>query len=111
MKPGAKEPRALASGPNVRTKPFGLPLRRLEKVTRRKGGTLINHHRSNGYAPHQQAKPKQRFVPQIDTALPNLQSNLGAIALKPSDADMALIATLERGHRLTSPKGIAPQWD
>jgi 2,5-diketo-D-gluconate reductase B len=24
---------------------------------------------------------------------------------------MALIATLERGHRLTSPKGIAPQWD
>lgn len=41
----------------------------------------------------------------------NLQSNLGATALSLSDADMALIATLERGQRLTSPKGIAPQWD
>jgi hypothetical protein len=48
MKPGAKEPRAPASGPNVRTKPFGLPFRRLEKVTRRKGGTLSGRYRSNG---------------------------------------------------------------
>jgi 2,5-diketo-D-gluconate reductase B len=41
----------------------------------------------------------------------NLQSNLGATALTLSDADMAQIAMLERGHRLTSPKGIAPHWD
>ena len=41
----------------------------------------------------------------------NLQSNMGAVALTLSDADMAQIATLERGHRLTSPKGIAPVWD
>ncbi|MFW0756707.1 2,5-didehydrogluconate reductase DkgB [Pseudomonas sp. H11T01] len=41
----------------------------------------------------------------------NLQSNLKACALTLSAADMALIATLERGHRLTSPKGIAPIWD
>lgn len=41
----------------------------------------------------------------------NLQSNLAATALTLSDADMALIATLDRGHRLTSPKGIAPDWD
>lgn len=41
----------------------------------------------------------------------NLESNLKAIALTLSAADMALIATLERGHRLTSPKGIAPIWD
>jgi 2,5-diketo-D-gluconate reductase B len=41
----------------------------------------------------------------------NLQSNLGATALTLSDADMAQIAQLERGHRLTSPKGIAPHWD
>lgn len=41
----------------------------------------------------------------------NLQSNLGACSLTLSDADMALIATLDRGHRLTSPKGIAPVWD
>lgn len=41
----------------------------------------------------------------------NLQSNLKACALTLSDADMALIAGLERGQRLTSPKGIAPHWD
>jgi 2,5-diketo-D-gluconate reductase B len=41
----------------------------------------------------------------------NLQSNLGATTLTLSESDMALIAGLERGHRLTSPKGIAPQWD
>ena len=41
----------------------------------------------------------------------NLESNLKACALTLSDADMALIAGLERGHRLTSPKGIAPNWD
>jgi Aldo/keto reductases, related to diketogulonate reductase len=41
----------------------------------------------------------------------NLQSNLHARTLTLSDADMALIAGLDRGHRLTSPKGLAPQWD
>jgi 2,5-diketo-D-gluconate reductase B len=41
----------------------------------------------------------------------NLQSNLGATTLTLGESDMALIAGLERGHRLTSPKGIAPQWD
>lgn len=41
----------------------------------------------------------------------NLESNLKACELKLSDADMALIASLDRGHRLTSPKGIAPRWD
>jgi 2,5-diketo-D-gluconate reductase B len=41
----------------------------------------------------------------------NLESNLKASALTLSAADMALIATLERGHRLTNPKGIAPIWD
>ena len=37
----------------------------------------------------------------------NLQSNLGATALTLSDADMAQIATLDRGHRLTTPKACA----
>ncbi|MCF5141772.1 2,5-didehydrogluconate reductase DkgB [Pseudomonas sp. PA-6-1D] len=41
----------------------------------------------------------------------NLQSNLKALHLTLSAADMAQIAALERGHRLTSPKGIAPKWD
>lgn len=41
----------------------------------------------------------------------NLESNLGALALQLDDADMARIATLERGHRLANPQGIAPAWD
>ncbi|MNF80516.1 2,5-diketo-D-gluconic acid reductase B [compost metagenome] len=41
----------------------------------------------------------------------NLASNLKACAMKLNDADMALIAGMDRAHRLTSPKGIAPNWD
>ncbi|MNG39347.1 2,5-diketo-D-gluconic acid reductase B [compost metagenome] len=41
----------------------------------------------------------------------NLASNQQASAMTLSAADMALIASLDRGHRLTSPKGIAPNWD
>jgi 2,5-diketo-D-gluconate reductase B len=41
----------------------------------------------------------------------NLQSNLQACSLTLSEIDMALIAGLDRGQRLTSPKGIAPHWD
>ncbi|MGY2163659.1 2,5-didehydrogluconate reductase DkgB [Pseudomonas tolaasii] len=41
----------------------------------------------------------------------NLESNLKARQLTLSAADMAQIASLERGHRLTSPKGLAPKWD
>ena len=77
MDPGAKEPRAPASGPNVRAKPFGLPFRRLEKVTRRKGGTLLSHHPKNGYShspPNnlvgpQAAKAKKRATEVAQNAL------------------------------------------
>jgi len=41
----------------------------------------------------------------------NLQSNLKALQLTLSATDMAHIDGLERGQRLTSPKGIAPKWD
>jgi 2,5-diketo-D-gluconate reductase B len=41
----------------------------------------------------------------------NLESNLQAQALTLSDAEMAQIATLDRGERLTSPEGLAPAWD
>jgi len=41
----------------------------------------------------------------------NLESNLQARTLQLDDADMARIATLDRGHRLASPEGIAPAWD
>lgn len=41
----------------------------------------------------------------------NLQGNLKARQLKLSDADMALIATLDRGERLANPENLAPAWD
>jgi 2,5-diketo-D-gluconate reductase B len=41
----------------------------------------------------------------------NLDSNLKALDLKLSDEDMAQIAALDRNERLTSPEGLAPDWD
>ncbi|MNV43557.1 2,5-diketo-D-gluconic acid reductase B [compost metagenome] len=41
----------------------------------------------------------------------NLAGNLLAAELRLSDEDMAQIATLDRGHRLADPEGIAPAWD
>ena len=41
----------------------------------------------------------------------NLASNLQAASLRLSEEDMARIATLDRGHRLANPDGIAPAWD
>ncbi|ALB65713.1 Methylglyoxal reductase, acetol producing / 2,5-diketo-D-gluconic acid reductase B [Cronobacter dublinensis 1210] len=41
----------------------------------------------------------------------NLQSNLGALALKLDNDDMAAIAALDRHDRLVSPDGLAPAWD
>ena len=38
-----------------RSKPFGLPFRRLEKVTRRKGETLSSRYQKNGYV-HKKTK-------------------------------------------------------
>lgn len=41
----------------------------------------------------------------------NLASNLLAQSLRLEEADMAQIATLDRGERLANPAGIAPDWD
>jgi len=41
----------------------------------------------------------------------NLAGNLLAAELRLSDEDMAQIATLDRGHHLANPEGIAPAWD
>jgi len=41
----------------------------------------------------------------------NLESNLKSAQLTLTDEDMAQIAALDRGHRLTSPASLAPQWD
>ncbi|HBS63140.1 MAG TPA: 2,5-didehydrogluconate reductase B, partial [Stenotrophomonas sp.] len=40
-----------------------------------------------------------------------LASNLLAADLHLGEADMAQIATLDRGQRLANPDGIAPDWD
>ncbi|CAN7281832.1 MULTISPECIES: 2,5-didehydrogluconate reductase DkgB [unclassified Acidovorax] len=41
----------------------------------------------------------------------NLASNLKAQQLRLTDADMAQIASLDRGGRLVDPDGLAPAWD
>lgn len=41
----------------------------------------------------------------------NLASNLLATSLRLGDDDMARIATLDRGERLTDPGSLAPAWD
>jgi len=41
----------------------------------------------------------------------NLEGNLKAQQLRLSDAEMAQIAALDRGERLTDPAGLAPAWD
>ena len=41
----------------------------------------------------------------------NLESNFKARTLTLSEEDMAQIAALDRGHRLTSPQSVAPKWD
>ncbi len=74
---GAKEPRALASGPNVRAKPFGLPFRRLEKVTRRKGGTLSGRYCRNGYVLSQKKPPPDK-KPSRASSLPQLEPGTSA---------------------------------
>ncbi|MBQ1765218.1 MAG: 2,5-didehydrogluconate reductase DkgB [Aquincola sp.] len=41
----------------------------------------------------------------------HLQANLAAPQLTLTDADMARIASLDRGQRLVNPEGLAPVWD
>lgn len=41
----------------------------------------------------------------------NLASNLKAVEVRLSPEQMARIDALDRGYRLTSPEGLAPQWD
>jgi len=47
---------SLSEVPYAGAQPFWLLFRRLEKVTRRKGGTLRSRYRSNGYTPKTQAQ-------------------------------------------------------
>ncbi|GLH38788.1 hypothetical protein RS1P1_30720 [Pseudomonas moraviensis] len=71
--PVTKVPRALASGPNAGAKPFGLPFRRLEKVTRCKSETASGSTRGNGYAhkthkTYKTPNPRQTKTPGITRA-------------------------------------------
>ncbi|WP_207252754.1 hypothetical protein, partial [Pseudomonas sp. GW458-11-26-14-LB4] len=59
--------------PYAGAQPFWLLFRRLEKVTRRKGGTLRIRYRSNGYTPNPKIakKPqKQKTAPILMEAVP-----------------------------------------
>lgn len=53
---------------------------------------------------------KYAVIPS-STRRANLQGNLLACDLNLSASELQSIAGLERGQRLTSPAGIAPQWD
>ncbi len=87
INPGAKEPQAPASGPNVRVKRFGY-FWASAKVTRRKGETLSSRYRSNGYSqntppawsarrpprPPRQKKGATEVAPKC-LACPSIQKN------------------------------------
>ena len=62
---------SLSEVPYVREQPFWLLLGRLPKVTRRKGGTLSRHHRSNGYAPNPKT-PNNKIKRSHPSATPTL---------------------------------------
>ncbi|MEG0119456.1 MAG: hypothetical protein RR748_15295, partial [Pseudomonas sp.] len=48
----------------------GPALRRLEKVTRRKGGTLSSRYRSNGYVPQPTKTSSTKRTPSLASQLP-----------------------------------------
>ena len=84
---------SLSEVPYAGAKPFGLPFRRLEKVTRRKGGTLISNTRSNGYAPTPNPKKTIRQVHSVQTfnTLPPIATATSSTAIKPK-AKLKLLA-------------------
>jgi hypothetical protein len=53
---------SLSEVPYAGAKPFGLPFRRLEKVTRCKSETASGSTRSNGYSPNPPKKPDQKIA-------------------------------------------------
>jgi hypothetical protein len=56
---------SLSEVPYAGAKPFGLPFRRLEKVTRCKSETASSRYQKNGYAP--KPKPKKTQNPKSQT--------------------------------------------
>ena len=85
---------SLSEVPYAGAKPFGLPFRRLEKVTRCKSETASSHHRSNGYAPNPNPNPNprtkkkarsQRIAPSSYTAIYQLPKAFEANQNNPAD--------------------------
>ena len=79
---------SLSEVPYAGAKPFGLPFRRLEKVTRCKSETASSRYRSNGYA--HKSKPKKkarssRITPFSCAAVYQLPSALDANQNNPAD--------------------------
>ncbi len=83
---------SLGEGPNARGKPFWLLFRRLEKVTRRKGGTLSRRYRSNGYAHKTKIKRSQLRREICGHPIPLCTSQL-AMTSKQTPAYLSSIAS------------------
>jgi hypothetical protein len=72
---------SLSEVPYAGAKPFGLPFRRLEKVTRCKSETASGNTRSNGYAPNpKKPNPLTRSLAKVtrlngETVISNPRSN------------------------------------
>ncbi|WP_349741220.1 2,5-didehydrogluconate reductase DkgB [Roseateles cavernae] len=84
-------------------------------------GAVLKDERITGIAAAHRATPAQvvlawalqlgHAVIPSSTKRENLASNLLAQQLVLSPAEMAQIASLERGGRLVNPEGLAPSWD
>jgi hypothetical protein len=127
--PGAKEPRAPASGPHVGASLFGYFFLgrhsgRLEKVTRRKGETLSGRYRSNGYVPEKAPTYTEIDTPTGKTIFPKppnprypkktTTSNLPGdpmprSTLKPLLISLALTAIPPRWQTPPQPWSTAPK--
>ncbi len=79
---------SLSEVPYAGAKPFRLPFRRLEKVTRCKSETASSHHRSNGYAP------------KTKSPNPNNQTNTDVV----NDTPHSRASPLPQGDRISNSK-------
>ncbi len=81
---------SLSEVPYAGAKPFGLPFRRLEKVTRCKSETASGNTRSNGYAHKPNPNQKKGAIPKnrafLVSAIDQLPSAFEASQNKPADS-------------------------
>ena len=74
---------SLSEVPYAGAKPFGLPFRRLEKVTRCKSETIGGRYRSNGYTPNPPKKPRSKDRPNAARAFVSSYTGIYGLSQKP----------------------------